>query len=59
MAMVAKKHAMSKKEIAQRRYAGLMKGVRARAHAAQGGKGLIKERRAAADLRRKFHLGSG
>lgn len=58
MAMVAKKTVLSRKEIAQRRYAALMKGVRARAHAAHGGRGLIKKRRAATEMRRKFHLHS-
>lgn len=56
MAMVAKKSPLTRKELAQRRYAALMKGVRARAHAAHGGTGRIRTRRAATDLRRKFHL---
>jgi hypothetical protein len=51
--------ALSKKQLAQRKYAAKMKGVRKRATGAKKGKGRIKKRPAAAKLRRKLGLKSG
>jgi hypothetical protein len=51
-----KKAALSKKQLAQRKYAGKMGGIRKRATTAKGGKGRIAKRSAATSLRRKLGL---
>lgn len=52
----AKKSSLSKKQVAQRKYASAMRGVRKRATGAKGGKGKIAKRGAATKLRRKLGL---
>ncbi|MEA3190040.1 MAG: hypothetical protein QOD77_622 [Thermoplasmata archaeon] len=52
------KKALSKKQVAQRKYAGAMSGIRKRAATAKGGKGRVKKRAAATGLRRKLGLKS-
>jgi hypothetical protein len=49
---------LTKKQVAQRKYASRMKGVRKRAKKAAGGKGPIAKRRAAKSMRRKLGLKS-
>jgi len=55
--MPAKK-ALSKKQIAQRKYAGSMSAVRKRAKKTAGGKGRIAKRKPATALRKKLGLKS-
>lgn len=55
----AKRSKLSKKQVAQRKYAGSMSGLRKRAKKATGGKGLVSKRAGAAKLRRKLHLKKG
>jgi hypothetical protein len=50
------KGGLSKKQVAQRKYAGSMAGVRKRAAAQPGGKGKVAKRSAATALRRKLGL---
>lgn len=59
MAARRKKKKLSKKQVAQRRYAAKMRGVRRRATKAKKGKGRIKSRAAATKLRRKLGLKKG
>lgn len=56
--MPAKPSKLSKKQIAQRKYAGSMSGIRKRAKTAKKGTGRIKKRAAATTLRRKLGLAS-
>jgi hypothetical protein len=49
---------LTKKQVAQRKYAARMKGVRKRAGKAKGGKGRIANRRVATKLRRELGLKS-
>ena len=56
--MPAKKR-LSKKQVAQRKYAGSMSGLRKRAKKAGGGKGRVAKRTSATALRRKLGLKSG
>lgn len=50
---------LSKKQLAQRKYAASMKGVRKRAEKASGGKGKISKRGPATKLRRELGLKDG
>lgn len=50
---------LTPKQLAQRKYAGQMRGVRARAADAEGGSGPIKNRTAAKKLRAKYGLKAG
>lgn len=52
----ARKTTLTKKQVAQRKYAASMKGIRKRAKTAKRGTGLIKKRTAATTLRRKLGL---
>lgn len=54
----SKKASLSKKQLAQRKYAGSMSGIRKRASKARGGKGRVAKRSAATSLRRKLGLKS-
>ena len=54
-----KKSKLTKKQLAQRKYAAAMRGVRKRAKTAKGGKGRIAKRSSAARLRRKLGLKKG
>jgi hypothetical protein len=56
--MPAKK-ALSKKQIAQRKYAGSMSGLKKRAKKAAGGKGRVAKRKPATTLRKKLGLKAG
>jgi hypothetical protein len=56
--MPAKK-ALSRKQVAQRKYAGSMTGLRKRAKKAKGGKGRVAKRSSATKLRRKLGLKAG
>ena len=47
---------LTEKQLAQRKYAGEMRGVRARAAKGKGGKGPVRERGAAKALRKKHGL---
>lgn len=51
-----KKSKLTKKQLAQRKYAGSMSGLRKRAKKASGGKGRIAKRSSATKLRRKLGL---
>lgn len=62
--MAARKRAkkaskLSKKQLAQRKYAARMGGLRKRAKKAAGGKGRIAKRSSATKLRRKLGLKPG
>lgn len=57
--LLARKRTLTRKQHAQRKYAAMMKGVRARAASARGGKGRVADRPAASTLRRKYHLKHG
>ena len=50
------KSKLTKKQLAQRKYAATMKGIRKRAKTTSRGKGLIKKRSAASTLRKKLGL---
>lgn len=52
------KSKLTKKQLAQRKYAGRMSGIRKRAKKAKKGTGRIKKRSAATTLRRKLGLKS-
>lgn len=54
-----KKSKLTKKQLAQRKYAASMRGVRKRAKKASGGKGRVAKRSSATKLRRKLGLKSG
>lgn len=54
-----KKTKLTKKQLAQRKYAGKMSAVRKRAGKASGGKGRVAKRSGATKLRRKLGLKSG
>jgi len=53
-----RKSTLTKKQLAQRKYAGRMSGVRKRAKKAGGGKGRISKRRAATGMRKRMGLKS-
>ncbi|MFO1532147.1 MAG: hypothetical protein ABR562_00375 [Thermoplasmatota archaeon] len=58
--MPAKRKAkLTKKQLAQRKYAARMKGVRKRAKKAAGGKGRVAKRGAASAMRRHLGLKAG
>jgi len=59
MAAKKAKGKLTKKQLAQRKYAGAMSGVRKRAKKAAGGKGRVAKRKPAATLRRKLGLKAG
>jgi hypothetical protein len=54
-----KKSKLTKKQLAQRKYAASMRGVRKRAKKTSGGKGRIAKRSSATKLRRKLGLKKG
>ena len=54
-----KRTGLSKKQLAQRKYAGSMSGIRKRAAKKSGGKGRIAKRSSATSLRRKLGLKAG
>jgi hypothetical protein len=54
-----KKSKLTKKQLAQRKYAASMRGVRKRAKKASGGKGRVAKRSSATKLRRKLGLKPG
>jgi hypothetical protein len=54
-----RKKKLTAKQVAQRRYASAMRGVRARAHKAPGGKGRIAKRPTATRMRKKLGLKGG
>ena len=54
-----KKSKLTKKQLAQRKYAASMRGVRKRAKKASGGKGRVTKRAGATKLRRKLGLKKG
>jgi hypothetical protein len=54
-----KKAKLTPKQLAQRKYAGSMSGVRKRAKKSTGGKGRVAKRAGATKLRRKLGLKSG
>ncbi|MCA1813900.1 MAG: hypothetical protein LC624_08110 [Halobacteriales archaeon] len=56
---VGRKKKLTAKQLAQRRYAARMRGVRSRATTAKRGKGRIAKRGAATKLRKKLGLKSG
>ena len=53
------KKKLTAKQLAQRKYAGSMAGVRRRAKKSSGGKGRVAKRSSAAKLRRKLGIKSG
>ncbi len=53
------KSKLTKKQLAQRKYAASMRGVRKRAKKASGGKGRVSKRSGATKLRRKLGLKKG
>ena len=55
----AKRSKLTKKQLAQRKYASRMRVVRKRAKTTSGGKGRIAKRSSATRLRRKLGLKSG
>ena len=54
-----KKSKLTKKQLAQRKYAASMRGVRKRAKKTAGGKGRVAKRSSATKLRRKLGLKKG
>ncbi|MFA5945192.1 MAG: hypothetical protein WC876_12085, partial [Candidatus Thermoplasmatota archaeon] len=54
-----KKSKLTKKQLAQRKYAASMRGVRKRAKKTTGGKGRIAKRSSATKLRRRLGLKKG
>lgn len=54
-----KKSKLTKKQLAQRKYAASMRGVRKRAKKRAGGKGRVAKRSSATKLRRKLGLKKG
>jgi hypothetical protein len=54
-----KKKALTPKQLAQRKYAASMRGVRKRAKKSSGGKGRVSKRAGATKLRRKLGLKAG
>lgn len=51
-----KKKKLTKKQLAQRKYAGAMRGARTRAAKASGGKGRMRKRSGPAQMRKKLGL---
>jgi hypothetical protein len=54
-----KKPELTEKQVAQRKYAAQMKGVRKRAATSSGGKGRIADRGAATKLRKELGVKAG
>lgn len=54
-----KKAKLTKKQLAQRKYAASVRGLRKRAKKASGGKGRVTKRSSATKLRRKLGLKAG